>query len=50
MCYKKKWASIKAGCYIGFFHAPEKTCQQKNVILMNRIANQYKNMLNGLKR
>ena len=34
---------FKAGCFIGFFHLPEKTCQQKNVIPINRIANQYKN-------
>ena len=28
----------EGGCFLGFFHRPEKNCQQKNFIPMNRIA------------
>ena len=35
----------KGAYIIGFFSKPEKTCKQKNVIPMNGIAIQYRNML-----
>ena len=37
----------KGGYIAGFINPPKKnlTCQQKNVILMNEIAIQYRNML-----
>ena len=42
-----KWASYKGDCFVSFFHPPVKTCQQKNVILMNKIANQNKGVSYG---
>ena len=37
--------AYKGGYIVGFFNPPEKTCQQKNIILMNEITIQYRNML-----
>ena len=50
------WVSLKkatttfkqtssGGCFIGCFNPPERACQQKNIILINRIANQYEMLL-----
>ena len=35
----------KGGYIVGYFNLPEKTCQQKKVILMKGIAIQYRHML-----
>ena len=40
-----KVTGYKGGCFIGFFYLPEKNCQQKNGIVMNVIAIQYKDVL-----
>ena len=40
-----KETAYKGGYIVGFFNPSEKTCQQKNIILMNGIAIQYRNML-----
>ena len=37
--------AYKGGYIIGFFNPSEKTCKQKNVILLNGITTQYRNML-----
>ena len=40
MSYKE--TGFKVGCFVNFFHPPEKNLPMQKVISMSRFANQYK--------